>query len=77
MSKKELPYHGYDIVVDKEDGLTSFSVYRQSDGLEIICDFTEGNDSVSTIIKCMKERVDEFILTKGASEELEDDYETI
>lgn len=74
MSKKELSYHGYDIIVDKEEGLTSLSVYRQSDGWEIIWNFLEESESVSKIIECTKERIDEFILTKGASEGLEDDY---
>ena len=71
---KEVSYHGYLICVDKEEGLTSFSVFRESDMWEVICDFTEGNDSTSSLIKMLKSRVDEFILTKGESEELEEEY---
>jgi hypothetical protein len=72
-------YRGYDIDVRREECLggwdmTYFNVFRSSDGLQIICDFTEGNDPVREIMKDMKSRVDKFIETKGESECLSEEY---
>lgn len=67
---KDVDYKGYIISVDKEVGLTSYSVFRKEDMWEIISDFTEGSDRITSIIKDLKGRVDEFILTEGESEYL-------
>ena len=74
MAEKQIKYHGYIICVDKETGLTSYSVYRESDMWEIICDFTYSEDSVKSIVNNMKQRVDQFIKTRGLSEGLEGEY---
>jgi hypothetical protein len=72
-------YKGYEIEVVREEcmagyDLVYYSVYRISDGLEVIADFTETADTVPFLIKCMKDRVDEFIETEGDSEMLKDLY---
>ena len=72
-------YKGYLIEVNREESLGGwencyFFVYRESDGLAVIDSFTTGEDTEETIMQCMKDRVDEFIETKGASECLEDEY---
>lgn len=55
--------------------MTYFSVFREEDGLEVIADFTEEEfkNEMTPIIDLQK-RVDEFILTRGKSEHLEDEY---
>jgi len=74
-------YKGYEIDVFKDRAMGGwnsiyYSVYRESDGLEVIADFVaDSDDTVRTIMGCMIERVDEFIKTKGASELLKDLYE--
>jgi len=66
-------YKGFDITVERDTCLGGWSqvyytVYK--DNWEIICDFTSG-ETVREVMTGMKERVDEFIRTKGASEDLE------
>ena len=72
-------YKGYDIEVNREEcmagyDLVYFSVFRISDGLEVIADFVDSADTVRTLMQCMKDRVDEFIATKGDSELLAEEY---
>lgn len=57
--------------------LNYFSVYRKSDGYEVICGYSDDEDTVRTWIDMMKTRVDGFI--KDPSEEvlgdlLDEDY---
>jgi hypothetical protein len=70
-------YKGYNIEVRRENCLTGypltyFKVFRESDGLEVICDYSDSVDKVSDMMKWMKGTVNEFIETKGESEYLED-----
>lgn len=70
-------YRGYEISCKREESvggheLLYFSVFW--DGLEVICDFTDGNDSESEMMDCMRSRDDEFIKTEGESEGLEEEY---
>jgi len=72
-------YRGYEIDVTREKCLGGwnqlyFSVYRVSDGLEVIADFSESEDTVREMTGYMKERVDEFIASKGKSELMEEEY---
>lgn len=76
MSDKEVKYRGYTIYVSKENKYsTECFVTRDSDQWFIIDTISYDEDTTSTWISMLKQRVDEFIKTKGASEELEDDYE--
>lgn len=52
-------------------GNTYLSVFREKDGLEVICEVTEAEDSISFF---MKERIDECIKTNGESELLGEYY---
>lgn len=72
-------YRGYVVEVNREKclagyGLLYFTVYREIDGLEVVCDFEDSGEKVKDMFKFMKNRVDEFIKTEGKSEDLEDDY---
>jgi len=72
-------YKGYELSASREDSLCGienlyFSAYRLSDGLEVICDFTEGEDSEEDFIESMKVRIDGFIETRGESEDMLEDY---
>lgn len=60
----KVSYKGYEIEVKRERCLggwdmTYYTIYRESDGYECVCDFSEGEDSVRDWIKWMKERVDD------------------
>ena len=73
-------YKGFEINVDREECLAGYellyySVYREEDGLEVICSFEDSAEKVRDMVKAMKSRVDEFLATRGASEELEDMFE--
>jgi len=75
----KVKYKGYEIEVRREPCLggwpvTYFDVFRISDGLIVIGDFTEGEDTMNDITDMMKDRVNEFIKTKGASENMAEDY---
>ncbi len=56
-------YKGYDIEVSKEGCLggweqTYFSIYRQSDGFECECSFSDDEDTLEDWVGFMKERID-------------------
>lgn len=76
----KIKYKGYEIAVTREPcaggwDMTYYNVYRIEDGLEVICDFTEEEfENEMTLIIDLQKRVDEFILTEGKSEDLEDEY---
>lgn len=70
-------YKGYAITAELEGSMFGperlyFSVYRESDGLEIICGSEDSEETERGTVEEMKGRVDEFIMTKGASEFLEE-----
>lgn len=72
-------YKGYEIIVERDNSMSGYdaifySVFRKADGLEIICNQTYSDDTVYTIFQGMKDRVDEFIETKGDSELLSDKF---
>lgn len=74
-------YKGYSIEISREDcmggwPMTYFDVFRVSDGLHVIGNFSEAEDSIDSFVDDMKSRVDEFIKTKGASEEMEEDFKS-
>jgi hypothetical protein len=63
----ETQYRGFDIDVTKEKSmagykLTYFSIFRQSDGYEVVSGFSDDDDTVQTWVEMMKSRVDGFIL---------------
>jgi len=72
-------HKGYEIEVRREtslggDELVYITVFRESDGLEVINEITDAEDYVRDIMHDIAARVDEFIRTKGASEFLEDAF---
>jgi hypothetical protein len=74
-TEKELNYKGYIIYVNKENQeITEYSVMREKDYWFIIDSISYDEDTVDTWVDILKKRVDEFIESKGASEELEDEY---
>lgn len=74
-TERELDYKGFIIYVNKENPEnTEYFVMRDEDNWFIIDDFSYDEDTVDTWVGLLKRRVDEFIETKGASEELEDEY---
>jgi hypothetical protein len=73
----KVEYKGYELEAKRESCWSGwdniyFNVFRKSDGLEVICDFTEEERPVADVMAMLKGRVDEFIDTNGASEELEE-----
>lgn len=75
----KVKYKGFQIEVNRETSLAGykmiyFRVFRISDGLFIVDDFEDSIDSLKTYVEAMKQRVDEFIETKGKSENLSDFY---
>lgn len=76
----KVEYRGFEIDVTKSLCMggwqqTYLSVFRTSDGYELICDHTEATDSVRSWIKWMKNRVDQFI-ADPKEEVLEDEFDT-
>lgn len=56
-------YRGYTISAKRERALGGwdnlyYSIYRDSDGREMVCNFTTGEDTVRDYILYMKERID-------------------
>lgn len=75
----EIVYKGFDICVSREKCLAGykllyFSVFRKSDGYELISSYTEGSDTVREYIGYMKDRVDGF-LDDPRGEVLQDAHE--
>jgi hypothetical protein len=59
-------YRGFEIDCHREKCMAGyqllyFTVYRKSDGYELICDYTGGSDTVRDYVGYMKNRVDGFI----------------
>lgn len=72
-------YKGYELDAHREECLGGwdtlyFSVYRLSDQLEVICDFEDSEESIVSMLHSLEVRVDEFIKSKGDSEDLAEDY---
>jgi len=72
-------YRGYEIEAVREDSLGGddnlyYRAYRVSDGLAVVDDFTMGSDPEEEFYEFLKVRVDKFIESKGASEEMADEY---
>ena len=72
-------YKGYEIEVTRGEcgggwDMLYYSVYRESDGLEVVCSFENSNENVRDMVESIKGRVAQFIETKGRSECLEDDF---
>jgi len=70
-------YKGFTIEVNREEclggwELTYFSIFRDSDGLEVCSDFTEASDSLEFITKLLMSSVDMFIASECENEDLED-----
>ena len=71
-------YRGYEIEVTVERCMGGwemyyFNIYRTSDGLCVVEDFSESEDGEDHYVKWMKERIDDFIKTKGKSEDMAED----
>lgn len=71
-------YRGFEIDCHREKCMAGyellyFTVYRKSDGYELICDFTSGSDTVRDFVGYMKNRVDGFI-TDPTEEVLKDSF---
>lgn len=76
----KIKYKGYEIECEHEKCLggwtqLNYRVFRVSDGLCIIDDFSTGSDAICGYINDMKSRVDEFIETRGESENLAEYYD--
>lgn len=59
-------YKGFTIEVKREQCLGGWSqlcwtVVRQSDGWEMICDFADTEDTEQTLTECMRMRVDDYL----------------
>jgi len=57
-------YKGHEIEVKREKcnggwSMLYYTVYRESDGYECVCDFEDSAEKVTDMIKYMKQRVDE------------------
>ncbi|WP_428743200.1 hypothetical protein [Tenacibaculum sp.] len=62
-------YKGHTIEVEKEKCLGGwsqvyYSVIRNSDSLECICDFTSGSEKIKTVVNMLKDRIDEELKEK-------------
>lgn len=62
----KLTYKGHDIEVTREkcNGgwmQTHYSVFRLSNGMECITDFSDGSDSINEWVRILKERIDSEI----------------
>lgn len=66
-------HKGYQITVKELKNSVHFCVQRVSDGLLVVDGFLE-EETLNDCMFFMKERVDEFILSKGGSEFMEDKY---
>lgn len=74
----KVSYKGYEIEVNRDKCLGGYemiyySIFRESDGLEVVSDFTE-SDTVWKVVAKMRMRVLTFIETKGESEGLQESY---
>lgn len=68
-------YRGHEIEAKRErsmggDRLLYFTVYRQADGLECVCDFTTGSDTPADMIGYLKKRVDDELASPDPWDEL-------
>lgn len=63
-------HRGYDITITRESkgGDAHYSIFRQSDGLEVVSDFTSDQTPIAEQMGWLKTRVDSFIKSKGESE---------
>lgn len=71
-------YRGYEITVTKEKSLggwtqTYYSIFRESDGYECLCDFEETSDTVQQSINHMKDRIDRELKTPDPWGEIADE----
>lgn len=72
-------YRGYKISVFRDEAMGGweniyFSVFREKDGLCVVDAFTDGSESIQSVVEQMKSRVDGLIKTCGKSEHLEDEF---
>jgi len=79
MSCTKQEYKGYNIEISREAcqggwDMVYFDVFREVDGLHIVGDFSESEDTLEYFVETMKSRIDEFIKTQGSSEDMMDDF---
>ena len=67
-------YKGFEIEVCRERCLGGwkiiyYSVFRNSDGMEMISGFSDTGDTVRDFIKMIKDRIDEYLSIPDAKDE--------
>lgn len=61
-------YRGYEIHINRAKCMAGYyllySVFRIEDGWEFISNYTDSSDRVTTMLKCMKDRIDDKLDNK-------------
>lgn len=74
----KVSYRGHEIEAKREKCLAGykllyFTIYRESDGYECVCSYTEGDDTPADMIEYLKRRVDAELKTADPWEEKAND----
>jgi len=72
-------YKGFEIDVTKEKCMAGYdlvyrSVFRMSDGYQLVGDFSDDNDTIREHVGFMKHRIDEYLSDPEQYEKDEEEY---